>query len=102
MNAKTSSNFSRREFIRIAAAATAALSVDWARVKALAAAIEPKKDFPVVVIGGGLGGLSAAAHLAQNGFPVTLIGTSSTNTNCCVATKFATFPVGIVTVYPLN
>ena len=73
MNGKTSSKISRREFIQLAAAATAALSVDWTRVKALAAAIEPKKDFPVVVIGGGLGGLSAAAHLARNGFPVTLI-----------------------------
>jgi prolycopene isomerase len=73
MNGKTSTTFSRREFIQMAAAVTAAVSVDWTRVKALAAAIEPKKDFPVVVIGGGLGGLSAAAHLARNGFPVTLI-----------------------------
>ena len=73
MDGKTSFKFSRREFIHLAAAATAALTIDWSRVKALAAAIEPKKDFPVVVIGGGLGGLSAAAHLAQNGFPVTLI-----------------------------
>ena len=73
MNGKTSSKFSRREFMHVAAAATAALTIDWSRVKALAAAIEPKKDFPVVVIGGGLGGLSAAAHLARIGFPVTLI-----------------------------
>ena len=73
MNGKTHSHFSRREFIRLAAAATAALSVDWTRVQALAAAIGLKKDFPVVVIGGGLGGLSAAAHLANSGFPVTLI-----------------------------
>lgn len=73
MNGKTSSTFSRREFIQTAAAVTAAVSVDWTRVKALAAAIEPKRDFPVVVIGGGLGGLSAAAHLANSGFPVTLI-----------------------------
>jgi prolycopene isomerase len=73
MNGKTSSKISRREFILLAATATAAVSVDWTRVNALAAAIEPKKDFPVVVIGGGLGGLSAAAHLARNGFPVTLI-----------------------------
>ena len=73
MSTKNHSSISRRQFIQLAAAATAALSVDWTRVKALAAAIEPKKDLPVVVIGGGLGGLSAAAHLAQNGFPVTLI-----------------------------
>ncbi|MGD9057155.1 MAG: NAD(P)/FAD-dependent oxidoreductase [Desulfobacterales bacterium] len=73
MIGKTSSTFSRREFIQMVAAVTAAVSVDWTRVKALAAAIESKKDFPVVVIGGGLGGLSAAAHLANSGFPVTLI-----------------------------
>jgi prolycopene isomerase len=73
MNGKTSPTFSRREFIQMTAAVTAAVSVDWTRVKALAAAIESKKDFPVVVIGGGLGGLSAAAHLANSGFPVTLI-----------------------------
>lgn len=73
MKGKISTKFSRREFIRLAAGATAALSVDWTQVQALAAAIRPKKDFPVVVIGGGLGGLSAAAHLASSGFPVTLI-----------------------------
>ena len=73
MISQNHSGFSRREFIQLAAAATAAISVDWACVKSLAAAIEPKKDFPVVVIGGGLGGLSAAAHLAHIGFPVTLI-----------------------------
>jgi all-trans-retinol 13,14-reductase len=32
-----------------------------------------KKKLPVVVIGGGLGGLSSAAYLAVNGFPVTLV-----------------------------
>ena len=73
MSKKNHSSISRREFIQLAAAATTALSIDWTRMKALAAAIEPKKDLPVVVIGGGLGGLSAAAHLSQNGFAVTLI-----------------------------
>ena len=73
MDTKNYSNLSRREFIQLTAAVTTALSVDWTQVKALAAGIEPKRDYPVVVIGGGLGGLSAAAHLAKNGFPVTLI-----------------------------
>lgn len=73
MDAKNYSNLSRREFIQLTTAVTTALSVDCTQVKALAAGIEPKRDYPVVVIGGGLGGLSAAAHLAQNGFPVTLI-----------------------------
>jgi len=73
MRTKNHASMSRRQFVQLAAAATAALSVDWTRVKALAVAIDPKKDLPVVVIGGGLGGLSAAAHLAKSGFPVTLI-----------------------------
>jgi all-trans-retinol 13,14-reductase len=64
---------SRREFLKLFAAATAALSFDWAGVEALAVKIGPKKNLPVVVSGGGLGGLSAAALLARNGFPVTLV-----------------------------
>ncbi|MGD8345469.1 MAG: hypothetical protein PVI38_19670 [Desulfobacterales bacterium] len=54
MNGMINSTLSRREFSHLPAAATAALSVDWMGVKALAAAIEPQKDFPLVVIGGGL------------------------------------------------
>ena len=73
MSDKIWRHISRRDFIKIAAAATAALSTDWNKIGALAAEIESKSEFPVVVIGGGLGGLSAAAHLAQNGFPVTLV-----------------------------
>jgi len=73
MSEKILRHISRRDFIKIAATATAALSVDWKKIGALAAGIESKSEFPVVVIGGGLGGLSAAAHLAQNGFPVTLV-----------------------------
>jgi phytoene dehydrogenase-like protein len=73
MTINTNPAMSRRDFVKLAAAATAALSLDWPSLEAMAAKIEPKKDFPVVVIGGGLGGLSAAAHLAKNGFPLTLI-----------------------------
>lgn len=69
----TNPSISRRQFVKLAAAATAALSVDWAGLEALAAEIASKKDLPVVVIGGGLGGLSAAAHLAKNGFAVSLV-----------------------------
>jgi prolycopene isomerase len=39
----------------------------------MAAKIENKEKLSVVVIGGGLGGLSAAAHLARHGFMVTLV-----------------------------
>ena len=73
MNSKTSRHISRRDFMKVAAATTAALTVDWNQLEALAAKVGPKKEYPVVVIGGGLGGLSAAAHLARNGFPVTLV-----------------------------
>ena len=73
MNSKNSRHISRRDFMKVVAATTAALAVDWKQIEALAAEVGPKSEFPVVVIGGGLGGLSAAAHLARNGFPVTLV-----------------------------
>jgi len=65
---------SRRNFLKIAAGTTAALAVDWSHINALSGkGSVPKKKYPVVVIGGGLGGLSAAAIFARGGFPVTLI-----------------------------
>jgi len=59
--------------MKVAAATTAAVTFDWNQLEAIAAQIGPKSKFPIVVIGGGLGGLSAAAHLSRNGFPVTLV-----------------------------
>lgn len=73
MSIKGDPCFSRRDFLRLAAATTAIMAVDWPRLEALAAKIGPKEELPVVVIGGGLGGLSAAAILARQGFPVTLV-----------------------------
>lgn len=64
---------SRRNFMRMAAAAGAGMSTQWGWLKDLAAGVEGKDDFPVVVIGAGLGGLSAAAILARSGFPVTVV-----------------------------
>ena len=64
---------SRREFLSLAAATTATLAVDWTHINAVAAKIGPKEELPIVVIGGGLGGLSSAAIFARQGFPVTLV-----------------------------
>jgi prolycopene isomerase len=66
-------SISRRDFIKVAAAVTAGLTAQWGRLKDLAADIDGKGNMPVVVIGAGLGGLSAAALLARGGFPVTVV-----------------------------
>jgi prolycopene isomerase len=55
----------------LAAAAAGSLALEWTAPGTLAA--KANKDRPVVVIGGGLAGLCAAAHLARSGFPVTLV-----------------------------
>lgn len=66
-------SMSRRDFLKISAMTLAALPFDSARMTAIAAGLGPKKDYPVVVIGAGLGGLSCAAHLARVGIPVTVV-----------------------------
>ncbi|UCC75013.1 MAG: NAD(P)/FAD-dependent oxidoreductase [Gemmatimonadota bacterium] len=64
---------SRKDFLKLVAASTAALAIDPRQLDAMAAELGSKQLLPVIVIGGGLGGLSAAAHLARRGFPVTLV-----------------------------
>ena len=64
---------SRRSFLTAMAAGLAATTIDWTKIEALASTIEPKSEYPVVVIGAGIGGLTAATYLARNGFPVTVI-----------------------------
>jgi len=65
-------NVTRRDFINMAAATTAMLALDGCGWHFLSKGEQPD-SLPVVVIGGGLGGLSAGAILSRNGFPVTLI-----------------------------
>jgi prolycopene isomerase len=49
------------------------MALDWRRTNAYAAKMGPKKDYPTVVIGSGLGGLCCGAYLAKQGIPVTLV-----------------------------
>ncbi|MBN1103111.1 MAG: NAD(P)/FAD-dependent oxidoreductase, partial [Deltaproteobacteria bacterium] len=64
---------SRREFVKASAMATLAMALNSGRIQAHAARMGPKQDYPVVVIGAGLGGLCCGACLAKEGIPVTLV-----------------------------
>ena len=69
----TSKMISRRNFLKILTLASSAAAIDWKIPGALAAQIQNKKDFPIVVIGSGLGGLVSAAYLSKFGFNVTVL-----------------------------
>ncbi len=70
---ETLKSISRRSFLKILFMTGSAALVDWTELGLLASEIPDKKQFPIVVIGAGLGGLVSAAYLAKSGFPVTLI-----------------------------
>ncbi len=70
---KSSNKLSRRKFIKTLLMASSAAAIDWTGLDALASTIKNKKDFPIVIIGAGLGGLVSAAYLSKYGFNVTLI-----------------------------
>jgi prolycopene isomerase len=73
MSSQPAGEISRKDFLKLAAAGAAALTFDWRELDAMEAELGPASYEPVVVIGGGLGGLTAAAHLARRGSPVTLV-----------------------------
>ena len=57
----------------VSAMTAMALALDWKKISAYAARMGDKKDYPVVVIGAGLGGLCCGAYLARQGIPVTVV-----------------------------
>lgn len=64
---------SRRSFVSITAMTALAVALDWSKISAFAAKMGPRKDYPSVVIGAGLGGLCCGAYLAKQGVPVTVV-----------------------------
>ena len=64
---------SRRSFLAVSAMTAATAVLDWSNIAAYAAKMGSPKDFPVVVIGAGLGGLVCGAYLARQGIPVTVV-----------------------------
>jgi len=64
---------SRRSFTTLSAATIASLALKPSKINALATRMGNKGNYPVVVIGAGLGGLCAAAYLSKFGIPVTVV-----------------------------
>ncbi len=66
----------RREFIKLASITAASMTLGCLSnkfVNKLAEEGKNPEDYPVVVIGSGIGGLASAVYLSKAGFPVTVI-----------------------------
>jgi prolycopene isomerase len=66
----------RREFIMLASMAAASMAIGCVSDKFVNKLVEDgknPKDYPVVIIGSGIGGLASAVYLSKAGFPVTVI-----------------------------
>ncbi|MCK5164502.1 MAG: NAD(P)-binding protein, partial [Desulfobacula sp.] len=70
---KLSDKLTRRKFLKTLIMASSAAAIDWTGFEALADSIPNKKQFPIIVIGAGLGGLVSAAYLSKHGFDLTLM-----------------------------
>lgn len=64
---------SRRSFLALSAGGIACLASTSRWIDAQAAGMSSKANYPVVVIGAGLGGLCVAAYLSQFGVPTTVV-----------------------------
>ena len=73
MSQYTDGCLTRRKFINMMLMAGAAAAVDWTRIDALAADINNKADYPIIVIGAGHNGLVAAGYLAKAGRRVLVL-----------------------------
>lgn len=70
---ESTSSGSRRNFLKTMVMAGSAAAINLRGLNALAADIPHKENYPIVVIGSGLGGLVSAAYLSKYGFKVTLL-----------------------------
>ncbi|MBW2094474.1 MAG: NAD(P)/FAD-dependent oxidoreductase [Deltaproteobacteria bacterium] len=73
MEHSTIKKMTRRQFVKLAVAVSAGAAAGLPILDVRAGETGAREKYPVVIIGGGMGGLTAGAYLARHGFPVTLL-----------------------------